>query len=250
MLFYNKIVPLNRDRHKGLRLRSAQGKADFAANTHYLPLAGTEFYQASRSFPILFTGGEGSGPVVLVGLQEARNLFLDEEQRWDRFEYVPAYVRRYPFVLAKGDNGDDYTVCFDEAYAGFNEAEGEALFDEEGKDSPYLQRTIRFLNQYLAEMERTKDFIARLEEWDLLKQQDVQIRAADGSRYALRDFKVVDEEKLNKIADGKLGELHREGWLGWIYAHLISLNNLAVLSDRIAAGGATEEAVNEEAEEA
>lgn len=233
MLLYNRIVPLNKDKHRFLRLKPAEGDATFAAPTHYVPLAATEFFQACRDYPLIFAGDTDGGPVALLGLRENENLFIADGGDWAPNTYVPAFIRRYPFVLAKGDERDNFTVCFDEKYPAFNNDEGEALFDDNGDYTPFLSRIIDFLQRYRAEMLQTTAFVERLNELDLLVQRDLEVTTRSGERFALRGFRVVDEDRLRKLADGKVGELLREGYLGWIYAHLVSLNNLSRLPGRL-----------------
>ncbi|RZU99622.1 SapC family protein [Spiribacter vilamensis] len=235
MLLYNQIIPLNKDKHRRLRLNSADGDTAFAAKTHYVPVAATEFFQASRDYPLIFAGDTDGGPVALLGLRENENLFSGKNGDWAANTYVPAFVRRYPFVLAKGDEGDNFTVCFDESYPAFNSNEGEALFEENGKYTVFLNRIIDFLQQYRAEMLQTTALVERLNALDLLIQRDLEITTRNGERFSLRGFRVVDEERLRTLADGKVGELVREGYMGWIYAHLVSLNNLARLGERLPA---------------
>lgn len=247
MLFYDKIVPLNRDRHRKLRLKTAGGRANFAAGTHYVPLAGAEFHQAARDYPVLFAGGEddAGGPVALLGLREQENLFVDGDGTWSAGTYVPAFVRRYPFILAKGEEGGKYTVCIDESYDGFSEDEGTPLFDDEGKDTEVLTKSIDFLNRLLAEMDRTEQFVARLKALDLLMRKDLRITDNRSRNFLLRDFRIVDEEKLAKLDDSVLGELHRSGFLGWIYAHLISLGNTSRLPARVGVDDAAQPAAED-----
>lgn len=242
MLFYDKVVPLNRDNHRDLKLSTQAGNAGFATGTHYVPLAGAEFHQAARDYPVLFAGGDdGGGPVALVGLRENENLFLDDDERWTSGTYVPAFVRRYPFVLANvaaaqdSEKGEDreYTVCIDESYAGFSSEDGRALFDDDGKETEYLNNTVTFLNQFLAEMKRTQQFVERLNDLDLLSARNLRVNDDRGRHFSLQDFRIVDEDKLAKLDDAVLGELHRDGFLGWIYAHLISIGNAARLPARL-----------------
>lgn len=236
MLFYGKITPLNRDNHRRLRIQPAEDKARFAADTHYVPLAGNEFYQAARDFPVLFAGGDDGegGPIALLGLHEGENLFVEESGAWLDGVYVPAFVRRYPFILARGDDGRNLTVCIDESFPGFSEESGSLLFDEDGQDTAYLARTVEFLNRYAAEMQHTSDFVKHLGELDLLVTRNLRITDGKGRNFLLNDFRIVDEAKLAELDDAALGELHRKGWLGWIYAHLISLGNVNRLPSRIA----------------
>lgn len=238
-LFYTNIVPLNRDKHRKLRIRPAEDKARFAQDAHYAPLSGTEFYQAARDYPILFTRDNAeAGPIALLGLQEGSNLFVDEDGGWAEGCYVPAFVRRYPFILAKGDDTANFTLCIDDSFAGLNESEGEALFDEEGKDSDYLKRMVGFINSYATESEHTQGFVKKLAELELLTKKTLQITDGKGRKFFLNDFAVIDEEKLAKLGATELEVLHKKGWLGWIYAHLVSLGNLSRLPLRVPASKA------------
>lgn len=235
LLFYNKITPLNRDNHRELKLKIGTGKAEFAGKTHYVPLAAGEFYQAARDYPILFVGtGKAISPVALLGLRSEENLFLNADKSWAKGVYVPAFVRRYPFVLGNVQpDSEEFTVCIDAEYDGFSQAEGTALFDEAGKETPYLNDTITFLNQFMVEMKRTRQFAEKLEELDLLVTRNLRIDDGLGRHFYLQDFRAVDEGKLNQLSDAALVELYREGYIGWIYAHLISIGNVTRLPERV-----------------
>ena len=234
LLLYRQITPLNRDNHRELKLVTGSGKADFAKQVHYVPLAGAEFYQAARDYPVLFAGGDEAAPVALLGLRKDENLFLENDGQWAAGTYVPAFVRRYPFVLADVQkNNEEFTVCIDDAFSGFSTQEGTALFDTEGKETNYLKGTIEFLNHFLAEMRRTQEFAETLSKLNLLTKRNLRISDDRGRRFLLRDFRIIDEAKLAELDDKTLGELQRKGYLGWIYAHLISIGNAARLPARL-----------------
>lgn len=231
MLLYKQIQALNRDEHKALQLRQADNCA-FAANTHLVPLAGLEFYQAARHYPIVFIGeGDKAAPIALLGLQEGQNTYVDAAGQWASNQYVPAFVRRYPFVLAQSGE-EDFTVCIDSEYAGWNKEEGQRLFNEDGANSEYLDEMIRFLNNFTSEMERTRTFVARLDELGLLVTRSFQLNHVNGESFVLRDFLAVDEEKFTQLTDEQVLALHKDGFLGWIYAHLMSLGNVNQLFER------------------
>jgi hypothetical protein len=238
MLFYERAVALNRERHQKLRIEPMPNHFAFAAKTNAMLLASTELAEASRDYPIVFVGAEG-GPfslAALVGLRNNENLMVDEAGLWDTGSYVPAFARRYPFVLAEGDDKSVLTVCVDEAYGGLNDARGDGLFDEGGKESPYLARVLDFLRAFHADMQRTRDFAARLNELGLLVSKVITIEQQRGGkteRQLLEGLWVVDEEKLRGIDDARIVEIFRNGYMGWIYAHLLSLGNVRRLAKRL-----------------
>jgi hypothetical protein len=233
LLLYEKPVVLSRDVHRHFRLR---GDSSFshAAATNSVPLACSEFAAAANEYPIVFAIDEKSNavPVVLLGLRQDENVFVSKDGAWDS-AYVPAFVRRYPFLLAEKPDQNDFAVCIDEAYPGFStEHDGDPLFAEDGAEAPALRQAIEFLNQFQGESKRTQAFIERLRALDLLIPQVVKFAPNNASPFVLQGFAVVDEKRLTALDDKQLGELMRTGYLGWIYAHLFSLGNVNKLSKR------------------
>jgi SapC len=233
MLLYEKLVPVNRDQHKSLRVKPSVKNLSFARDLNSMLLATTELPLAALDFPCVFVqSGEEHTLVSIVGLRDKENLFLDDAGRWEVGTYVPAFVRRYPFVLAEQNDKTQLTVCLDEAFDGFNQTEGEALFDAEGKDTPYLQQLQKFLLDYHNDMQRTALFAKRLVELDLLVERNIDFTLGE-QRLNMNGFKVVDEEKLRALKPEVVQELFTTGALGWIHAHLLSLNNVNKLGSRL-----------------
>ncbi len=232
LLLYKKIDVLNREAHKHLRLRQATD-CRFAADIHFTPLTGAEFFLAARHYPILFVGeGDNLAPIALLGLQPGQNTFVGADGQWEKNAYIPAFVRRYPFVPAPQQGAEGFTICFDSECDGWNDSEGLALFDADGKNTKFLDDTISFLGNFTAEAERTNAYVAKLKELDLFADRSLQLRSAGGENFTLRDFKTIDEEKFAKLDDAQVLELYKAGFLGWIYAHLMSLGNANQLFDR------------------
>ncbi len=234
MMFYERPVALNRERHKGLKLEAVAGHFAFAAKTNALPIASTEFAEAARDYPIVFVGEEG-GPfnvAALVGLQDNVNLMVGADGVWSAGTYVPAFARRYPFVLAKTDNEERLTVCIDEVYPGLNSERGEALFDGEGKETAYLKRVLEFLQLFHNEAQRTTTFATRLKELGLLVPKVINVERK-GQKQAMRGLWIVDAARYRAIDDSRAAELFRSGYLSWIEAHLISLGSLGRLVARM-----------------
>ncbi|KRF02362.1 multidrug transporter [Frateuria sp. Soil773] len=236
VLFYERPVPLNRTAHKDLRLKSAPSMK-FAAGAHSVPLTGVEFPVAARDLPILFAGQDiaDAGPMALLGMRQNENLLVDANGQWEANVYVPAFVRRYPFVLAEkpaDQEGDDFTVFLDEAFEGFGSEEGERLFKEDGSDSEVLANAVGFLGEFQQHVGRTQWFMQKLREHDLLEPRNIRLQKGEKS-INLNGLFVVNEEKLRQLDEKTTHEFLKEGVLGWIYAHLLSLANIDRMAQRL-----------------
>ncbi|MCX7166748.1 MAG: SapC family protein [Rhodocyclales bacterium] len=234
LLFYEKPVPLNVDVHLKVKLGSLGGNLGFAANTNSIPLAAVEFVDAAREYPIAFTGKEGGAlfPIALLGVRHNENLFITEDNRWEG-RYIPAFVRRYPFVLAEKQDADDFNVYLDESYAGFGAADGDRLFTDEGEHTPLLKQALEFLSNYQGEIKRTRLFVERLQSLDLLIPRVLEVVRGNEAPLVLQGFSVVDEQRLAALGDAELLALAKDGYLALVYAHLGSLGNIARLSERL-----------------
>jgi len=232
-IYYEKPVLLDREKHKRLRVRPSSSFA-FARKANSVYLAATEFAEAMKEFAIVFTRAADGKPVsvAMLGLRSRENLFIDDEDKWDA-RYIPAFVRRYPFVLAQVA-GDQLAVCIDEAYAGFNLKEGEALFDEKGANTPFLSNAADFLERYQREFTRTELFCQRIDQAGLLREMNARADLKDGRSFTVNGLYVVDEQKLLALPDAVALSLFRAGELGLIAMHLASLTNIQRLSDRLA----------------
>ena len=233
-LYYEKPVLLDRDKHRKRRVKPSDSFA-FARKANSLYVAGVEFNEAFKEYAIVFTrGGNGKvAPVVMLGLRARENLFVDEQDHWTA-RYIPAFVRRYPFVLAELP-GQAMGVCIDEAYAGINDKEGELLFDAKGQNTPFLQNALDFLQQYQREYLRTEAFCQRLEQAGLLTEMNAKADLVDGRSFTVSSLMVVDEKKLLTLPDAVALSLFRSGELHLISMHLASLSNMRVLVDKMAA---------------
>ncbi len=245
VLFYERPVPLNRTEHKDLRIKPIPN-LKFAGSVHSVPLTGVEFPSAARDLPILFGGvtAADAGPMVLLGLRQNENLYVNDAGQWEANVYIPAFVRRYPFVLAEkpvGAEGDDFTVFLDEAYDGFGTVEGERLFKEDGSETELLANAVKFLGEFQSHITRTQWFMEQLRKHDLLEPRNIRLERG-GQSINLNGLFVVNEDKLRQLDEKTTHEFLREGVFGWIYAHLLSLNNIDRVSQRLSQREQAEEA--------
>ncbi len=233
LLFYQKVVVLDKDKHRDLRVGEIR-KYDFTRQTNSIPLTAVEFFEAAREYPIVFAqlNAEEFMPVALVGLRDKENLLVDRAGKWDA-RYVPAFVRRYPFVPSEGA-GDGLLVCIDEFHAAVGAENGQRLFASDGAPTPFLQKAMAFLSDYQSESIRTRAFVKRLAELDLFTEVQARAELRNGGAFQLSGLFVVSEPKYRALDKDVVDELFRKGWLASIDAHLLSLGNLGRLIDRLA----------------
>ena len=233
-LFYTRPTRLNSVAHAKLCFTPSRN-FEFARSVMAVPVMGVEFPLASRHYPIVFIQdpkGVLSAQAVL-SLTKETNAFVDDKGQWTA-TYVPAFVRRYPFILVEvPGKPDDFEIAFDEASGCFDSKKGEPLFDKEGKPTTLLQGQLDFLQQFHAEHRRTQHFMATLKSDGLLGPYNVDIvRGADQARFAVRNALVVDEAKLAALSAERALTYLKSGFFALIYAHLISLQSFLTIANR------------------
>lgn len=226
LLFYENPIALNSETHRNLKIKPSGEGLKFSGKTNSVLLAAIEFPEACKHFPIVFAkvGDQRVLPVALLGFRDLENLFVDASGQW-KSEYVPAYIRRYPFVLAKADAGGQFTVCIDESYPGFGADEGQPLFNEKGESTDYLKGVVGFLQEYQAQLDRTDKFLDALRDCDLLMDVAANVKLPDGESFSIAGLMMVDERKLQALPEAQILRLFRSGDLAWVFSHLISISN-------------------------
>ena len=224
-LLYNGLEPLNRNLHGTYKVRRLNG-LDRVAQAHAIPVTVDEFSMVQRHFPIVFSVGDSPVPIVLMGLHEGTNAFFDEQGvARDTNIYVPAYLRRFPFLLARlREDSDELSLCFDPTSGAVGEFdEGEALFDEEGP-SEATKAILNFCEQFEQAGQRTQAFMAELKQSGLLMDGEVAIQPEGVEQpFIYRGFQMVDEEKFRNLRGDELRKLNQNGALPLIMAHMFSL---------------------------
>lgn len=237
-LFYNDLMPLNSRDHGTWRSRTTD-KAKWLVNQHAIPLTVEEFPQAQRSYPIVFSSGENPVPLALMGLNEGVNVFVDDEGALTGPVYVPAYARRYPFMLAKlQPDSDELSLCFDPTSDLVGEMdEGNVLF-ENGEPSEVTKGMLEFCRNFEEAGMRTQGFVDELNKHGLLMDGEVAINQPGFEQpFVYRGFKMVDQEKLRDLRGDVLRSMNQNGMLALIFAHLFSLDLISnVFARQVAAG--------------
>jgi len=223
-LFYKELIPINRQEHAKLHSRQTD-KAVWLVNQHAVPLTVEEFPAAGRNFPIVFSSGDDSVPLALMGMNEGVNVFVGDDGALNAPIYMPAYARRYPFLLARLDpEKDDLSLCYDPTSDLVGEFDdGVALFEND-EPSEACKATLQFCEQFEIAGSKTANFIQEIKKHELLIDGELSIQL-DGQAEPLmyRGFQMVDENKLREVRGDVLRGWNQNGLLPLIYAHLFSL---------------------------
>lgn len=229
VLFYKNPQPLNPEQHAGLGVKQIDEPFGFLRTAHAIPVTVTEFGMASAAYPIIFVGDDYT-PVAVMGVRQGQNLFVRPDGQTEPDFYVPAFVRRYPFVFANDDQGDRLLLCIDRDAPMVTNQPDVPLF-ENGEPSAFTQNAIEFCKEFERQRRSTTEFTAIVKRFGLFEQKSVAFQPRDaqgnpqGEQQKIADYWAIDENKLNELSDEQFKELRTNGALGAIYAHMISLLN-------------------------
>ncbi|MEN2787158.1 SapC family protein [Sphingomonas qilianensis] len=225
-LFYKALEPLSSEVHANFKVREATS-APFVVGQHAVPVTVEEFPLVQRHMPIVFTLGDDAVPIALMGMNEGVNVFFDDEGRLnDPTIYLPAYIRRYPYLLAKlRPDAQELSLCFDpttETLGAFED--GRPLF-EDGKPTEIVTNILSFNESFEEAGARTGNFMNDIKEMGLLMDGEISIQPDGAAQpFIYRGFQMINEEKLADLRGDQLRKIHKNGMLPLIYAHLFSLS--------------------------
>jgi hypothetical protein len=232
---HTNAVPLDRDRHRTTKLRLPITDWSIGNRLNAVFVAAVEFGDVAKEYPIVFiragkdeAGVEQVAPIAVMGMVNEQNLF-EAGGRW-RSNYMPAVLRSYPFCIARFD-AEQFAICIDQGWGGLSETEGEALFQADGTPTELLTAMQKHLETLEAEIQRTRAIGHRLVQLDLLREMRFDATLPDGRQHSVDGFLTVDEARMQALDDATVGQLHRDGILGLIHAHWLSLGNMRRLVD-------------------
>lgn len=238
---YRNVEPLNRQRHKTYGVNVIDQPFSFLKEWHFVPSVAMEFASACGSYPIVFLG-EKKMPVIVMGLRQGSNLFVKDDGNFDEDHYVPAYVRRYPFVSAANPDDQPSTVCIDvEAEFVVTENPERPFFDEDGEPTEYTQQAVDYVSAFERDAKATEAFVERLNALDLFEKKEVKVaNPQDADNPAtVAEYWGVSEEKFSALPGDKLVEMRESGDLVAVISHLISLQRWERILRRTSAAAAS-----------
>ena len=229
---YESPVVVDRIRHATMRVAPVSGFG-FAVGCQAVPLAAVEFIEVAREYPIVFARvQERLVALAVLGVRANENLFVTADGRWEG-RYVPAFLRRYPFVVIEAPGGV-LSLGLDEGCPAVGAADGELLFDHDGNNTAFLERTLSFVSQAQDSYNATQTLLATIEQLGVLVPMNARFAMKDGRHLEINDFLCVQEEKLLSIDAENLEKIYRTGILALMYAHLWSLGNFNRLLEKLA----------------
>jgi hypothetical protein len=223
-LFYKSPVALDKQVHAKTSLTDKLSFS-FASKVNAVPVTMVELPNIMQFYPIAFSAESPATPLAILGLRDNENLFVDEKGAWAENTYIPAYIRRYPFIFAKDDAGDRLTLCIDSADGILEKGTKNSLFTPEGELTDLTKNALEFCRSYQAAAEQTQAFSEALAKSDILIDRHAEARLNDGSVITLSGFRQIDENKYYDLPKDTIQEWHDKRWSGFIYAHLLSIGN-------------------------
>ncbi len=233
LLIYETVVPLSVQRHGDWSVKTGRSY-DFARQVNSVPLTAVEFASAAAEYVIVFPGDEEAVmPAAILGLREGENMYVTDSGEWEA-PYIPAFIRRYPFVFSSNDSGKTFTLCIDEHFEGCNqEGRGERLFDTDGEHTQYLRGVLNFQREYQAQFQRTRAFCDKLRELDLLEPMQALYTLGTGERASLAGFMGIERERLKALNGDQLADLAPTDELELAYLQLHSMRNFPSMTERM-----------------
>ena len=228
VMFYGNPQPLSKDKHKGFGVKQVTKPFEFMSKQHFLPLTAAEFASASASYPVVFAG-DSYNPIAIMGVRPEENLFVTDGLFNNDF-YLPAFARRYPFVLAGDQSNDRFVVCVDESAECVTKNKPTSSFFDGDEATKFTKDAFTFLQNFERDRQATQVMIERFKELDLFEPKDMHFQGqnADGSpaaRQKIADYFALSPEKISGLSETVLAELVTKGYLSAAYAHIASLGN-------------------------
>ena len=221
---YETVAILSAGLHGDLRFTPAT-KFPGAAGLNAIIVAAAEFPEAALHYPVVFSEQNGKHAAhVITGHSTGHNGFVDKSGKWRAGAYVPAYVRRYPFILVEDTEQDRLTLAADLKSRLFGDKKGQLLF-EDGKPSEAAENAFKFCTSFHSQLLETDKLIAQIAETGILVERNADVTLPDETKRRITGFKVVDEQKLGELDDETFVSLRKNGALPLIYCHLISMRN-------------------------
>ena len=221
---FKKPEILNKEVHKNLVISNYENY-QFSKDAYIVPIGLNELLVANKSLIIVFIK-EPTGdivPAVVLGSEKSGNLLLDKDNKWKENKYIPAVLRTYPFGVGSSEKGNFVTIDIDAEV--FKSKEGKRIIKDDLNLTKQGEHAIKFVQDVYSSIDEAKKFTSNLEAFGILKQANLTIELEKEKHDLTQGIYVIDENSLNKLESRKLKKLATQGFMKYIYTHLLSLNN-------------------------
>ena len=220
---YQSVQALSANKHAGLRLSPSNGYAN-AAKMASIIISAPEFPAAARDYPVVFSDHETEAMAyVVTGYADGMNIYVDNKGAWRKETYIPAYVRRYPFIFLQSDGGNRLTLAIDQNGGWISESSGTLLYEADGTPSTTTKNGLAFCRAYKNELDRTRTLVRQIVDSGITIGRRAEITLPGGKKATIAGFRIVDEKKLAALPDATFLEMRKSGALTLVYCHLMSM---------------------------
>ena len=230
---YDEVAPLRKSDR--VRLPGTSAPA-FCRSLNAIALSIGEFAAASRDYPIVFASPDGVSsfsPVIVLGLADGQNLFVDDAGQWSGDAYLPAFVRRYPFcvsrIFSEGKPQPERVICVARSHL---DPGGTELHDASGSATPAWQNYEKLLSEFEKDLDLTTAVCERLARLGLFSSFRFQVKQGETTGLTLEGMYRIDESRLAALPADEIKALLTEGVLGRVFTHVQSLGNFTRLYSR------------------
>jgi hypothetical protein len=230
-LFYRDPRPLDPAALATYGLKRGKGFA-FSGMSHAVPVSLAEFALAQKHYPIVFAPGDPPMPLIALSLMRNENLFVDAQGNWLDDSYVPAYVRRYPFVLGEVPGEQRMFLCVDVASELVSDQAPEVPFFDGQKPTELVNQALELCRRFHEDLVLTKAYCQELNKLGILKETELTYTAPDGQQTAAGSFITIDPAEFEKLSDSVFMDLRHRGMLAPIYMQQASQSNWPRISMR------------------
>lgn len=220
-LFYQSPMPLDGKRHQDISLKRNLNFG-FTKTVNAVPVNLIEMPQICHFYPIAFSPDANATPVAVMGLRDNDNLYVDDKGSWEDNTYIPAYIRRYPFIFSEIPGSDQLTLCVDNTPDAIEKSAAQPFFNKDGKPTELSQNALEFCKSYHAAAQQTLAFSRDIAASGILIDREAQINVAGNRRINFSGFRIIDERKFAELDDKTFLDWRKKGWLPFLYAHLFS----------------------------
>jgi SapC len=245
-LFYKDPRPLDPSVLGGYGLKRGKGFS-FSTTCHAIPISLTEFPLVQKHYPIVFASGDPPLPLAALSLTRDENLFVDAEGNWADDHYVPAYVRRYPFVLGEMPNENRMFLCVDVASDLVTNQNPDVPFFDGQKPTEIVNQALELCRRFHEDLVITKAYCLELQKQGLLRETQLNSTGPDGQQVVAGSFITIDPQTFDQLSDTVFTDFRRRGILPPVYMQQSSQSNwarLAMRKQRMMTDGAGSRAFN------